>query len=182
MRWRPRVAHGRLAVVAAVVAAAAAAAAAKVVLLGRGDGAAEGRLPLLPPRSGRQVEADMPDSVKARLVRQQLAWLARARAARLAPRSRAAGCEPVVGEFSRYFGPPLPEVEARIIGRRVEVTFDFGRLPTSAGAGPSSSRRPSAVGGAATGPARSPTSSCAVLAAASSAGSRSSRAPRTSSR
>jgi hypothetical protein len=56
MRWRPRVAHGRLAVVAAVVAAAA-----KVVLLGRGDGAAEGRLPLLPPRSGRQVEADMPD-------------------------------------------------------------------------------------------------------------------------
>ena len=112
----------------------AAAAGAIVVVLGRGG---EGRaIPFVPPMADGTIEFGTPPPVRARMIRQERAWIARARAARLAPRSRAAGCRIVTGESSRYLGPPAPDVKPSIIGRHVVVEYDFGRLPSSAACRP----------------------------------------------
>ena len=93
-------------------------------------------IPFVPPIDDRTIEFGTPPPVRARIIRQERAWLARARAARLAPRSRAAGCRIVAGEYSRYLGPPAPDVKPTIIGRHVVVEYDFGRLPSSSACRP----------------------------------------------
>ena len=73
----------------------------------------------------------MPASVQARMLREQKAFLARARAAYKLPRTLAAGCEPTQIGAQHYMGPPAPKVSARIIGHDVEIVVAFKRLPAS---------------------------------------------------
>jgi hypothetical protein len=89
------------------------------------------RLPVLAPYVDQTTEHDTPTPVRARMIREAKAALARIRAASKLPRTRVAGCEPAqIGE-QRYLGPPAPQVSAMIIGLQVEIVFSFKHLPAS---------------------------------------------------
>jgi len=90
-------------------------------------------IPLLAPLPERSVERDTPPAVRARIEREQRAFLVRARAASRLPVTVGNGCETfrIAGTTRVQIGPPPPRITARIIGHHVEVVFSYPRLPSS---------------------------------------------------
>jgi hypothetical protein len=76
----------------------------------------------------------MPKAVQARIARRERAERKRARTAARDPVSRAAGCVP--SQFPHELGPPLPRLQARLIGRHAELVFHYRTLPRSRGCRP----------------------------------------------
>ena len=110
--------------------------AALVIGVGRGGSAeTDVGLPLLGEAPDFTIERDMPDAVQKRLADRQRRQIETLRRAGSQQPSRAAGCVPNRA-FSGHLGPPLPDLEARIIGHYAEVVFRYSTLPTSAACRP----------------------------------------------
>lgn len=85
-------------------------------------------IPLLTELPSWSIERDTPPAVRARIIREQAAFMEWARKAQALPRTTAAGCRPAEGGV---LGPPPPEVAPRILGHHVEVAFTYPSMPSS---------------------------------------------------